>query len=266
MKKPFLLLVISLALSACSVKEDRGNCPCLLSLIPAEAFEAMEENPGTELKLTLRGYAEEGTVVEECFGIERVRDTLEFPVKKGELVMTAWLTCAGVTVSGERFLIPSGEEAQPLYACREVLEASGETVRFIPHPLKKYSTLLFLDDSGAEVPFRGRKLIIRGRSCGLDLTTMQSVEGDFECPARAAEHLSGRGFQVRIPRQEDASLELELTAQTAGEAILRLPLGEALFAQEFTPADEEMPDYIVWLNATGSSLGISSIITVCPWK
>ncbi len=267
MNKPFLLLAFGLMMSACSVKEDREVCPCLLSVIPAEAFEEpMEDDPDTEWKLTLTGYAEEGMIVEESFGVERVRDTLEYPVKKGNVVVTAWLAGAEMQVSGSNCRIPVGEQALPLYACREALNANGETVWCTLHPRKQYSTLLLLDDGITGPPFGGRILKIRGHSCGLDMATLQPLEGEFECTAQAANHLSGRGFQVRIPRQGDASLELKLEPVHPGDAVLRLPLGEALFAQEHTPADEEMPDYIIWLSVTGGSLRLSSVITVRPWK
>ncbi|MBQ7640182.1 MAG: hypothetical protein IJS91_04235 [Bacteroidales bacterium] len=267
MNKPFLLLAFGLMLSACSVKEDREACPCLLSVIPAKAFEEpMEDDPDTEWRLTLTGYAEEGMIVEESFGMERVRDTLEYPVKKGNVVVTAWLAGAQAQVSGSCCRIPVGEEALPLYACREALDAGGETVCCTLHPRKQYSTLLLLDECSTEIPFEGRTLKVRGHSCGLDMATMQPIEGDFECTAQLAQHLSGRGFQVRIPRQGDASLELELEPAAPGDEALRFPLGEALFAQEYTPAHEEMPDYIVWLSAGSAIIRVSSIITIRPWK
>lgn len=261
MKKPFLLLAIGVMLQACSVKEDRGPCPCLMSVITADAFAPIAENPETEWKLTLTGFTEEGKIVEENFGLEGVQDTLEFPVKKGSLVMTAWLTGADTQVTDGRWIIPAGEQSQTFFACRDTVDASGETVccRILPH--KHYSTITLLDGSGAEIPLDGRTPKIRGTSCGLDLATMQPVAGDFECMAKPADALSGRGFQVRIPRQEGPSLELELTGSTA-----RLPLGEVLFAQPYTPAEEDMPDYIVWLSATPSTVTVASVITVRPWK
>lgn len=266
MKKPFLPLALFLMLQACSVKEDRGPCPCLMSIITAEAFAPVAEDPDTEWKLTLTGFAEEGKIVEECFSPERVQDTLELPVKKGELVVTAWLTETDTPVLDGRWIIPAGEQAHAFFACRDTVDASGETVCCRLQPHKHYSTITLMDAGGTGEPFSGRTLIVRGRSCGLDLATMQPVEGTFECLAAASETLSGRGFQVRIPRQEAPSLELELIPEEAGIATSRLTLGDVLFAQPFTPADEDLPDYIVWLSTTGPSATVSSVITVRPWK
>lgn len=261
MKKPYLPLALILMLQACSIKEDRGPCPCLMSIITTEAFAQIADNPETEWKLTLTGFAEEGKIVEECFGLERRKDTLEFPVKKGELVVTAWLADASTPVADGRWVIPAGDQAQAFYACRETVDASGETVDCQIHPHKHYSTITLLDGSGAEIPFDGRIPRVLGNTCGLDLNTMKPLFGEFKCMAQTADGLSGRGFLVRIPRQEEASLILEL-----GDSAARLPLGEVLFAQPCTPADEDMPDYIVWLSATPSTLSVASVITVRPWK
>ena len=265
MKKLFLPLVLGLTLAACSVKEDRTSCPCLLNIITTEAFAPLSENSSDEWTLTLTGYAEEGTIVEECFGKEGLRDTLEYPVKKGSVVMMAWLADTGMPVSGRYCLVPEGEQAARLYACSSRIDASGETVYFPVQPHKQFTTITLLDDTEMDNPFGGRTPIVRGRTCGLDLTTLQPVRGSFECRAEPAGHLPERGFQVRIPRQDDPSLELILEAGDNGTGV-QFPIGEVLFAQEFTPADGEMPDYIVWLSATSSTLKVSSIITVRPWK
>lgn len=275
MKKLFLPLVLGLTLNACSVKEDRTLCPCLLNVIMTEAYAPLNDDSEDEWQLTLTGYAEEGMIVEECFGKERLRDTLEYLVKRGNVIMTAWLTDTVMPVSEQCYRIPVGEQAPRLYACSSRIDASGETVYYSVQPHKQYATITLLDDIETDEPFGGRKLIVRGHTCGLDLATMCPVEGPFECQAEPVDHLPERGFQIRIPRQEDSGLELELVPMEdesgfgpvgATATSLRFPLGEVLFAQEFTPADEEMPDYIVWFSATGSTLKVSSIITVRPWK
>ena len=263
MKKLFLPLAVCLLMPGCSVKEDRGQCPCLLSFITAEAFAPVADYPDTEWKLTVTGYAEEGMIVEESFGLESVRDTLEYPVRRGTVFVTARLSDAEPQISDGYWQIPEGAQADRLYACCSRIDAGGETAFFRVLPHKQYATVTLLDNSGTEVPFGGRTLTVRGHSCGLDLTTLRPIEGPFACPAQASDALPERGVQVRIPRQEDASLELELADR---DTVLRIPLGEVLFSQPYTPADEDVPDYLVWLSATGSAAWVSSVITVRPWK
>ena len=263
MKSPLLLLAAGFLLQACSVKEDRGQCPCLLSFITTEAFAPVADYPDTEWKLTVTGYAEEGKIVEERFGLERARDMWEFPVKKGAVFVTAWLSRTETPVSDGCYRIPSGNQAERIYACCSQIDASGETAIFRVRPHKQYATVTLLDDSGMDVPFGGRTLTVRGHCCGLDLTTLRPIEGPFECPAQASDALPERGVQVRIPRQEDASLELELADL---DTELHIPLGEVLFSQPYTPADEDVPDYLVWLSVSGSAAWVSSVITVRPWK
>ena len=269
MKKLFLPLALCLFLWGCSVKEDRGPCPCLLSVITTAAFSELDAGSGTGWSLYLTGYAEGGKIVEERFGAESSRDTLEYTVRKGSVLMTAFLTETTTRAfSNGVWRIPFGEQAEPLFACCGEVDASGETALYSVRPLKQYSTLTLLDVSGGDEPFEGRTLVVRGRTCGVDLTTMQPVEGPFECRAQSVEHLSRRGFQIRIPRQADASLELVIQPKEGDEraAAAHFPLGETLFALEYTPAEEEVPDYIIWLSATGAAVRVSSIITVQHWK
>ena len=269
MKKLFLPLALCLSIWGCSVKEDRGSCPCLLSVITTDAFSELDADSGTGWNLILTGYAEGGKIVEERFGAEMSRDTLEYTVRKGAVLMTACLTESSTRAfSGGVWRIPVGEQAEPLFACCGEVDASGETALYSVRPLKQYSTVTLLDGSGGDEPFEGRAMLVRGNSCGVDLTTLQPVAGLFECRARAVEHLSGRGFQVRIPRQADASLELVIQPREGDDraTAAHFPIGETLFAQEHTPADEEVPDYIIWLSATGAAVRTSSIITIRPWK
>lgn len=265
MKKLFLPLVLGLTLTACSVKEDRTTCPCLLDVITTGAFAPLGESSSDEWALTLTGYAEEGMIIEECFGKEGLRDTLEYPVKKGNVVLMARLADTERPVSERYCLAPLGEQAARLYACSGRIDASGETVQFTVQPHKQFTAITLLDDSGTDRPFDGRTPFVRGRTCGLDLTTLQPVRGAFECRAEPVDNLPERGFRIRIPRQEDSSLELILEAEDGGGRI-RFPIGETLFAQEFTPADEEMPDYIIWFSTSGAAVRVSSIITIRPWE
>ena len=264
MNKPYLLLAFGLMLSACSVKEDRTSCPCLLNIITTEAFAPLNDDPEDGWRLTLTGYAEEGMIVEDCFGKEGLRDTLEYPVKKGSVVLAARLADTERPAPERYCLVPFGEQAPRLYACSGRIDASGETVYFPVQPHKQFTTITLLDDSGTDNPFGGRTPYVRGQSGGLDLTTLQPVRGAFECRAEPVDNLPERGFRVRIPRQEDPSLELILEAEGGGPGI-RFPIGETLFAQELTPADEEMPDYIVWFTTSVASVRVSSVIIINKW-
>lgn len=260
MNKPFLLLAIGLMLTACSVKEDRGPCPCLLSVIPAEAFAPLDDDPTRPWKLTLRGYAESGTIVDESFGAERAQDTLEYPVRKGSVVVAAWLMEAETRVEAECYRIPYGEQAQPLFACREAVDASGETVCCILHPHKQFSRILIFDEGDREKPFGGREATVSGTVCGMDLQRLIPLAGDFRCAGEPANTEQGRGFLFRIPRQRTDDLLLDLGSGLT--AWTGLPLGELLFAAGYDPEAEDCLDYAVYIDSSRLQSGVSII----PWE
>ena len=260
MNKPFLLLAIGLTLTACSVKEDRGPCPCLLSVIPAEAFAPLDDDPDGHWKLTLRGYAKEGTIVEEYFGAERVRDTLEYPVRKGAVVIAAWLTESQTRVETECYRIPYGEPAQPLFACREAVDASGETVCCILHPHKQFSRILVFDLQERDNPFGGRDAAVRGTVCGMDLQQLTPLSGDFLCAGKRVETEQGWGFLFLIPRQSTDDLLLDLGSGPT--AWTGLPLGKLLFETGYDPEAEDCSDYAVYIDSSRLQSGVS----ILPWE
>lgn len=256
MKQPFLPLALCLLLSACSVKEDRRPCPCLLSIIASDAFTPEGATPDTEWNLTLTGYAEEGKIVEERFDAESVRDTLEYSVKKGDVLVTALLARAETrSFADGTYRIPAGSQAEAFYAWREAVDASGETVSCTLHPHKQFSTLCIYDRSDRDTPFGGAGIALRGSVCGMDLRSLSPVVGPFHCGAMPVETAAGRVFRCRIPRQREDDLMLEI-----GDSFT-VPLGKILFQNGYDPETEDLPDFTVTVESARLTAGIE----ILPW-
>lgn len=253
MKKPFLPLALCLLLPACSVKEDRRPCPCLLSVITTEAFAPGSIESGAGWRLDLTGYAEAGKIVEERFDAERVQDTLEYPVRKGSILISACLVRASTrAVSEGEYRIPEGEQAEPIFACSEAVDASGETVCCVLHPHKQFSNIYLYDRSNRTNPFEGAEIHLLGNVCGVDLRTLAPVSGPFRCAGTPVETENGRGLCFRIPRQREDDLMLDF---------LDIPLGKLLFENGYDPTAEELPDFSVTIESSRLLPGIQ----IAPW-
>lgn len=242
MKQPLLPLALCLLLPACSVKEDRRPCPCLLSVITTEAFAPGSMEPEAGWRLTVTGYTEAGKIVEERFDAECVQDTLEYPVRKGSVLLSAHLVRGATrTVSGEEYRIPVGEQVEPFFASSETVDASGETVRCVLHPHKQFSNVYLYDRANRVNPFEGLEIHLTGTVCGLDLRTLTPVSGPFRCAGTPVETEYGRGLCFRIPRQREDDLMLDF---------LDIPLGKLLFENGYDPSAEELPDFSVTIDSS----------------
>jgi len=177
-----------LLLSACSVKEDRLDCPCLLTL------------DLTDLQVLPVQVLVDG---EEFRDIREVRsDTaLTLAVPRPSVRIRA---VSGTDVESEGILVPYGFDCPPLYLFDTLADTSGETASVPVRLRKAYCalTIRFSGPPGWEDPYA---IEVTGGVNGY-LPGGGLSEGPFCC------RLSGEGT-LRLPRQRDASLRMDVVLQ-----------------------------------------------------
>ena len=193
MSSDFLLrlLVPAFLLASCSVKEDRTDCPCLLSLdltgIPV--LPVMLEVTGED------GYAYTQVVHGDT--------VIVLPVPKGRVTVSA---VGGALSEGDGSIrIPSGEEAPPLYLFHRVVSTEAEQYSLPVHLRKQFCSLelTFSGPPGFGPPF---EVEVDGRVNGWESDGSPS-EGEF---SRRLLPGSDGNAVLRLPRQADDSLVMHI--------------------------------------------------------
>ena len=120
-------------LASCSVKEDRTQCPCLLTVdcrrIPAGAGALVQVAPGGA-----RG---------RLAALPARRKELSFRVRRDwqELSCLFGIARPGQALEARAVVLEPGDEMDSLYACHQVIDCRGESARGILRPRKQWCTL-----------------------------------------------------------------------------------------------------------------------------
>ena len=263
-----------LFLSSCSIKEDRNGCPCWMTVEMADQF-----GYDGSVILRLRGNSNEDAVDYEYQVTETIRTdagALEYEVPRGSVGVSAvafgndipWQ--AGYDKNEIR--IPIGEQMDSLYGFFKIYHTKCESLLCDLELHKEFCTVSFtLGDKGYSSPY---DIEIWGNIAGVSSWDLRPVQGEF----RYAPVQKNGVYQVRVPRQEDNSLELVMVempdqvgrggrspvgAGDDGERVVvdRLPLGEYIARSGYDWTAEDLADINVALDLEVQQV----MITVSGW-
>lgn len=205
-----------LLLSSCSVREDRGACPCTLHI-------ALRDIPGP---VTVQLVLESGTIT-----LQAARDTVfSLQVPRGQLRLLA--SCGATPGADEALIIPPGYDCPPVFMYSGWVNTDFEETKIEPRLRKHFCTLSLRMDgpSGWGEPYWTR---VRGRAGGLDWDGTP-VEGEFSCRLDA-------GMSVRLPRQQ-AGGELWLDIVTPGGTARSFALGNYMEEEGYDWMAQDLED------------------------
>ena len=291
-------MVGMLFLSSCSIKEDRDGCPCWMMVeMPGQAghdgekvgqdgrFPVGAGDDGTVV-LRLRGNSDEDAVDYEYQVTEAVRagiGALEYEVPRGSVGVSAVALGRDFSTplrsarnyklksgyEGDQIRILVGEQMDSLYGFFKMYHTRCESVLCDVELHKEFCTVSFtLGEDGYSSPYR---IEVWGNVAGVSAWDLTPVKGDF----RYAPVQKNGVYQVRVPRQEDNSLELVMLeipdqvgydGERAGDdgeraVVDRLPLGEYIVRSGYDWTAEDLADVNVALDLEMQQV----MITVSGW-
>ncbi|MBO4475131.1 MAG: hypothetical protein J5737_00200 [Bacteroidales bacterium] len=243
----FLLL---LPLCSCSVKEDRGLCPCELTVRSSEPLKTEGD--------VLVSVIQDGSVVRQGMmsrmDFESGNCVLTVPRRPSVVTVFTGITDMN-TVSGRRLDILSDHECDELYSCSATAELSADTGECVVTPHKNYARLhlavLGLPENS--------DLKVSGPVKGYDLLSLVPCEGMFLCGPRPDDTASN--WLLRLPRQVDDSLSMEIL-NAAGDMLGEVGLGRLIAASGYSYVDEDLMDISVTVDLTRST----AIVHISGWE
>ena len=196
-----VLALLCAAMASCTVKEDRGPCPCVLDIY-------LENSGDFSDKLAVSGWSSDSErLFHDRISTQQYPDSYSKKVDKGFLHVSAYCGNDAMTLKGDRLTIPEGKPCDPVWAYRGgTIDATGESAEdhIVLH--KQFAVI------HVKVGVGGREdadIILRakGRANGFDISSLEPCHGDFNCFASLDSEMN---HIICVPRQYDDSLELEV--------------------------------------------------------
>ena len=220
----------------CSVKEDRGDCPCRLILGISDV--KIRSNDCLELQVT----SENGDVIcsEKLDSASLCRE-LSMDVPRTSLRVMAW--CGGEGMASEDGLtIPLGSQCPQIYTYSSELDAKGEECRDTLRMRKNHCVM--------SVSFRRKdeevvSLSLRGNVSGYDAEGIP-VEGAFLASVIRDPSVTMGCHQVVVPRQNGGELILDVGDDDG--KIKSFPLSECIAASGYDWTAPDLPDLMVTID------------------
>lgn len=245
-----------MALLSCSVKEDRGECPCYLQLVPNEGRK-MAESGG----FLVHVYNDEHSVevLDSIPWKSFAKNNYETPIARGRKTVCCISGVSAQIAEGELLLIEHGHQADSIFACSEMLDAIRETVSSRVVSNKQYTNVFMKykgsGDSGFPYCF-----VLRGNVCGINMRTLQPVPGAFEYRTGVPDKLDIIRF--RLPRQMDASLMLDIYDKDDGKLIDSYAVGESIVDSGFDWTAADLDDIYIGIDKYPNTI----TVTVLDWE
>ena len=219
-----------IALASCSVKEDRTDCPCWLTVRASYPNEAVSAWYGTHMLF-------DGLMGQQ----------VDRQVPRGSVDVLA--SCGSFTVH-------VGEQMDELFASIVRVDTQGETAEIIPK-LNKQFARVYLEFKESDEGRVEHTLVVEGNVKGADKRTLQPVTGPFRCTPTAS---SGRGYEVNVPRQKDDSLVLRQYDED-GVEFSPIPIGQIIRKAGFDWTQESLGDVSIIADIPESTF----LITITDW-
>ena len=238
-----MIMTVMMFLSSCFVKEDRDGCPCWMTV-------EMPDRVGHDGSVVLRlhGNYDDGAMDYAYKVSESIKadvGILEYEVPRGSVGVSV--------VNSARLVVPVGEQMDSLYGFFKPYHTRCESVKCDVELHKEFCTVSFtLVDEHYESPY---DIEVRGNVSGVSPWDLVPVSGAFKYAPVAEEGV----YQVRVPRQVDASLEMVLLSNQ--EIVSRLPLGEYIIRSGYDWAAKDLSDVSVALDLEKQQV----MVTVSGW-
>ena len=255
----FATLVLVFVSPACSVWEDREDCPCWLDIL----FDRCT----AEDTLQVAGWNGTTIFFEEIVPADWP-DGFEHEVVKGLVRTCVFRGIENSVRDGYELTIPIGSQADRVFLHRAEVVCSGEFAVDTVKLRKEWTTVnVKVRVDGVEVTpmtragesLEGYHFVVRGDICGTDLLTGNPIGGEFMFEPQAGEY---GVFTFRLPRHDGYAEELFLDIYREGVLVDEMELGRQLAGAGYDWSEEDLSDVDMNLNMATRDV----TITVQPWE
>ncbi|MCQ2165402.1 MAG: hypothetical protein MJZ04_09540 [Bacteroidales bacterium] len=216
---------------SCSVKEDRVECPCFLTLdwSAVDCWTLMEAgNDGLDWMAVPEGG---GEVQAGSLALESAGPYTELSVPKDTVCVS--VSCGGVAGPDGSVTVEDGHGFPRLFFHTSSVDATGAVARDTIHLHREHAELFLYVRN---VMMKGASYTVEGTVAGCDRYG-HPVPGHFS----ASVDTDSRGFgSVVLPRQCDGSLRLNVSY--AGDVVRSLAIGEYIIQSGYDWTVEDLGD------------------------
>lgn len=205
-----LFLAALSAVAACSVKEDRTECPVYVTVL-TDRF--VQQGLG-EGMLSFAGSRHIGR--EEVSFLSLLRHGYVQPCPRDYARVAVVSGLENYMIADEVVHVVPGMQAGLVWAYGESFSAYADEYLVDAVPHKQYCLVKFLfDDSSVAPPDYAWRFRIRAGCSGMDLYTLEPLEGDYS--AVVGPNAVGEWYGV-IPRQKANNMQMDIFLPDAGSA------------------------------------------------
>lgn len=230
-----ILLAASFLAISCTVLEDRNPCPCRLSLDFREVDVRALQDLGFDA-LEWEIHSEE--IIVYSFSFTDLPDSVEIEVPRG-------IDCDCLVRAVSRTMDESGGECPPVFFEKRKVPVSGEVTVDTVRLHKQYADMTIFFKS-ASLNLSGLRLV--ASCCGFD-GDLELVHEDYVVGLSPSH---GGMVRVRVPRQDDDSMRLEILDH--GAASHTFSIGNYLSAGGYDWEAPDLDDIYLEIDCVASKL------------
>ncbi len=234
MKKTLCIsLVFCFLAVSCTVKEDRSDCPCILTI----DFSSCNENKET---LSVKGWTGADALFDYKVLVKDYPDGMRVTVPKGRFRYNVCAMASSYHISGTSVFCPLGKQAGALFAYKKTLIASGEEAYDRVYLHKQYAVLniSFGNNEGDNAGIT--EIRIRADYNGMSLDDLSPIAGAFSSTAAASDGY----FSISLPRQGDGKIIMDIYA--GEDHVKEIDLAAVLLENGYSWESEDLND--AWID------------------
>ncbi len=227
-----LIVAAMVAVSSCSVKEDRTPCPSYIT-VDASSFREYSDTAYAHL-------LDDSQDLRHPLDLKSGELSHEWLARKGKVITYVFSNLMNSVEREGVVLVPVGQQADPLRAFSRQFECYEELVT-IQAKADRQSTLVHLQFKNVNEEVYPYDLEVVGDVCGINLRSMTPVKGEFRHALELDRELS---CEFYLPRQlPDSKPVLEI--RYGGTRIDSFPLYSWIAASHYDWTRDDLPDVFI---------------------
>ena len=231
---------------SCSIKEDRIDCPCILT-INTDGFgtnaiiKVSQDSEAPDEKMTVRPQSSKDS-------------SFVYKVKKGSAHIYAYTLAGELDITPYQVTVQKGRPWTSIFADTRVADCHQENAQYTLKAHKQFARLK-IEAKGMNTDL-SYSIFVHSSTCGFSLSDLSPVEGEFMCKLSKED---GGTFSTAIPRQ--GKDDLELLIEKDGVILQTIPIGESIRDKGYSWNDRDLDDIFI----TVDFAFITADITIIPW-